>query len=182
MALDQQVIAALQAVSTNFVPVISGTLARGTGIWLIGSSIMTFVKASDARNAGDERSSIGRAAGKLLIGALLFQLSWTMSQFSLLLFGVGLPEDSTASANQVLAYMSMPAAVTGFWRDVIQVCLIWIVLLGWASAFRGILQWHKAASGEGGNQGDPFWKGVWHIIGGAAAINMSGAMNAFFNG
>ena len=50
-------------------------------------------------------------------------------------------------------------------------------LIAAAGVYRGILLWQSAASGSApraGAGGDPFWRGLWHIVFGSIAVAMGG--------
>lgn len=161
------------AMAKNFVPLVSGALGMLAGIYLVGKSAWSIVKMGERQSQGE--NNWGTAGLQLLIGALLLQFGSTMQSVSQLLFGQGIQDYRGA-----MAYMPMPSGSAGFWRQVLEVCLIWVLMLGWIAAFRGFMQWSAAANGAGGrNDGDFFWKGVWHIVGGAAAINLTGVIQAF---
>lgn len=47
----------------------------------------------------------------------------------------------------------------------------WVVLLGTAGFMRGFLLFDKASQG-GQDSGDTAWRGLWHVVGGALAVNL----------
>jgi len=55
------------------------------------------------------------------------------------------------------------------------------VTLGWCFGLRGLLQWNKAVAGGGsaGQNGDLMWAGLWHLLGGAAMVNIAAAVKSF---
>ena len=96
---------------------------------------------------------------------------------SYLLFGEAIQDNSA-----VMAYF--PAApTTGKWGEAIKVALLWITTMGWAFGLRGLLQWNKAVSGGGapGANSDLLWGGTWHLLGGAAMVNLAGFLKSFFS-
>lgn len=170
---SQAMLAGFVATAKNFIPLLSGSAAALFGLWLVQSAVVKMVKMGDASNG--ERHTWGQIGGTMFIGALMLQFSSTMQDVSLLMFGSGIQDYHAA-----LAYMPAPQSNPTYWNKVIEACLIWVVMLGWAAALRGFAQWSKAANGSGGGQeGDFFWKGVWHIFGGAACINIAGAIQSF---
>lgn len=70
----------------------------------------------------------------------------------------------------------IPAGAGGsFWTLLMNTCLVWVATIGCIGMFRGFLLWNKAGAGDsamGQSSGDYFWRGLWHIIGGAIAINI----------
>lgn len=175
----EAMLAGLRAMASNLIPLITGALTVFVGLGIIGSAVMTLVRAGDPRANQGQGSPWVKVFVKLLIGALLLQFGTTMQDMSQMLFGSQIQD-----YRGVLAYANVPSGA-GPWKNILEVCLLWVVMLGWVAAFRGFLQWNAAASGSGGSggsSGDGFWKGFWHIVGGAVAINMTGAMRAFLGG
>ncbi len=165
------------AFAERLIPLVVGALAVLVGLVVIFSAIRNiFQKGADGRAmAGGTEVGYGGIALKLLVGGMLLRFSSTIEDTSNLLFGVGIQ-----SYQGVLAYAPLPAQ-SGMWRQVFEVCLLWVVMIGWVGAFRGMLLWNGAANGggSGGSSGDLFWRGLWHLIGGAAAVNMSGMIASF---
>lgn len=169
----QQILNASQAMAKNIVPVVVGPMALVAGLYVVGSSISNLVKMGDHHSG--ERHTWSEVGIRLLIGALLLQLGATVQSLSNLLFGVGIQD-----YHNVLGYIPLPAGNGVIWKQVVEIVLLWLVMLGWIAVFRGLMAWHAAASGSGhGNNGDSFWKGVWHIVGGVFAVNLSGAISSF---
>lgn len=162
--------------ANSFIPFLLTALAVVTGLYLVFSAVVSiYKKSSDVR---DQESSYGAIALRLLIGGMLLRFGATVEDVSLLITGTQI-EDYRG----VLAYAPLPEGA-GLWRQVMEVVLLWVVMLGWAGAYRGLLLWAKATNGggSGGNGGDLFWQGIWHLIGGALAVNLSGAINSFVGG
>lgn len=173
------VLVGVKAFASSFIPVIAGYASVLAGFVIIGSAISNFTKLGDGNYRGTESGVTWGSVGlRLLIGGMLLQLSTSMQGVSEMLFGLPIQD-----YRGVLAYANARSAGgPGPWAQVMEVALLWVVLLGWVAAFRGFLQWNTAASGgggSGGSAGDYFWKGLWHIIGGGVAINLSGAISSF---
>lgn len=165
--------AGLRDFAAAMMPVIFSGASVFAGLLIIAMSIKKMVVIGDHRHGGQEATWGGVGFG-LLIGALLLQFSSTMNDVSGLLFGSQIQD-----VRGVLAYVDSKGTSISAYRTVLEAVLVWIVFLGWISAFRGFLKWNQAANGQ--SQGsDPFWAGLWHIIGGAAAINLGGIVNSFF--
>ena len=47
----------------------------------------------------------------------------------------------------------------------------WVVLVGTAGFMRGFLLFNKASQGQQ-DSGDAFWRGLWHVVGGAICVNV----------
>lgn len=172
--ISQDALAGFQAMAGNFIPLISGSAAKLYGLWLVAGAVIKMIKMGDTQSG--ERVTWFQVGGMMMIGAFMLQFSSTMQDVSSLLFGSRIQDYHGA-----LAYMPMPEQSSSYYKKVLEVCLLWLVMLGWAGAFRGFAAWAKAANGAGnGQDGDQFWKGLWHIFGGAALINLTGAFQAFY--
>ena len=171
----QAILNASEAMAKNIIPVITGPMAVCTGLYLVGSAIVEFIKVGDYGGAGERQHTPFAAFMKLLMGALMLQLGPTISAFSWTFLGSGVQD-----YHNVLAYIPLPAGGGAFWKQVVEIVVLWLVMFGWVAAFRGVLCWHSAASGNGnGQNGDQFWKGVWHVLGGVCAINLPGFFSGF---
>ncbi len=166
-----------KAFAEHLIPFLVGALAVAVGLVVIFSAIRNvYQKGSTGRaSSGGNEIGYGGIALKLLVGGMLLRFASTLQDTSQLIFGVGIK-----SYHEVLAYAPLPAQA-GLWRQVLEVCLLWVVMIGWVGAFRGLLLWNGAANGggSGGSSGDLFWRGLWHLLGGAAAVNMSGMISSF---
>lgn len=148
-------------------------LAVLAGLILFAQCGKMMFNQHDGAGRGEDRVA-SKVALKMLIGALLMQLSTTMEWTVDLMFGA-----KATSVSSVVAYEG--GGDGNFWNNVLQVCLLWVTLLGWVAAFRGLMAWNSASAGgySGGNSGDLFWKGLWHLIGGALAVNIAGVVKMF---
>lgn len=168
-------LAASRAFVQNAVPLIVQGIAMFVGLALIYMALQRIYRGQQPGTSEERSFTWGGVAAQLLIGGLVLRLGPTMSDMSQLLFG-----SDVQDIRGVMAYAPLPAQA-GMWRQVLEVCLLWVVLLGWAGFFRGLLLWNKGVSGaDSGNGGDYFWRGTWHLVGGAVAVNLTGAMQAFF--
>lgn len=133
------------------------------GLWLFASAGRALIKP----DRGEESPNLGAVAVKLFAGAALIQLSRSIEDTrNGLLAGAG------TEVRQMMAY-AIPASNGGIWGLVMSTCLVWVATIGCFAVFRGFLLWNKAGSGDSsGGQGDFFWRGLWHILGGSICINM----------
>ncbi|HWS26694.1 MAG TPA: hypothetical protein VN259_09020 [Xanthomonadales bacterium] len=170
-------LAGAQAFAENLIPFLVGAAAVVVGLVVIFSAIRNVYQmgATGRASASGNEVGYGGVAMKLLVGGLLLRFAATLQDTSQLLFGVAIQ-----SHHGVLAYAPLPAQA-GMWRQVLEVVLLWVVMIGWVGAFRGLMLWNSAANGggSGGSSGDLFWRGLWHLIGGATAVNLTGAVSAF---
>ncbi len=176
----QSLLAGSRALAEHFIPFLLTAVCVLAGLFVVFTAIReVYQKGSESRMGmgGGRDVAWGGIAVRLLVGGLLLRLGSTVDDVAVLLTGAGVQD-----VRGVLAYMPLPSG-GGFWTGVFEVCLLWVVMLGWAGAFRGLLLWNKAADGGGGgNGGDHFWQGFWHLVGGAAAVNLSGMIKAFLAG
>ena len=117
----------------------------------------------------DEGPHLGAVGIHLFVGAALLQIAKSIEDTRIgLLAGAG-------SEVRTMMTTVVPAGSGGpFWILLMSTCLVWIATIGAIGMFRGFLLWNKAGSGDqqGGNSGDFFWRGLWHIIFGAICINI----------
>jgi len=173
----EALLAGSRAFAENAINLLLPPLAVLIGLWVIYSAIRKLAEKGNPRQSmGGRDATWGGIGMQLLIGGLLLRFGATVEDISLLITGAEIQ-----GYQGVMAYAPMPQG-GGAWQQVIEVCLLWVVMIGWAGAFRGLMLWNKAADGGGGggNGGDLFWQGTWHLIGGALAVNMTGAIRAFF--
>lgn len=170
----ETILNAARSLAESLTPLIVQSLSVLTGLVIIFSAINGLYDGANPRTAS-QAPGFGGIAAKLLVGGLFLQMSSTVSDFSHLLFGAGVQD-----IRGVMAYAPLPQEA-GFWREVFEVCLVWVVLIGWAGIFKGLMLWNKAANGNSSGQGgDHFMQGLWHVIGGTAAVSLTSALQSFF--
>lgn len=168
-------LAGFRGLAENLVPLLLTAVCVVAGLLLIFMGIRKVYRMGQGGGYQQQQVSWGAVAGQLLVGGMLLRLGATMEDVSQLLFGTGVQD-----IRGVMAYAPLPSEAT-FWKQVIEVCLLWVVMLGWVGAFQGLLLWNKGVSGgDSGQGGDYYWRGFWHILGGAAAVNLTGALQSFF--
>ncbi|TXI24226.1 MAG: hypothetical protein E6Q67_03130 [Roseateles sp.] len=155
----------MAAVTRAFWPMLSA-LGVVTGLVLIGQAGKLLVDAGGP-NSQHESVPIGFVLTKTFIGAMLlsFMRSVNMAA-SDLLAGAG------ADARTTLAYYAPANSGGGIWGLVLNVCFLWVGVMGACAIFRGLYKWHAAGSGKSQTRGDDFWSGLWHIVFGGIAVNM----------
>lgn len=140
------------------------------GLYLLGSASMELL--SDGRGGGGPHAqgpNLSAIGVKVLIAACLLQfatsIEWTSNG---LMDGVG------GGAREAMALVIVNQSPT--WELILKTSFLWLQLVGVAGMFRGFLKLHEAGSGDNQRGGsDPFWSGVWHLIGGAILINIGGS-------
>lgn len=174
--MEAQILSSLGQLAKVLVPFLVGALAVMLGLWLMFSAVRAMYEMHNTRpDQGMGTLTWGRIAGQCVIGAMLMRYAATMQDLSMLMFGEPI-QDSSA----VMAYF--PAAQgMGKWSGALQVALLWVVTMGWIFGIRGLLQWNKAISGGGsaGSNSDLMWAGTWHLVGGAAMVNLSAYIKSF---
>ena len=135
-----------------------------TGLILFAVAGRMLVKT----NRGDEGPNLGAVGISLFVGAALLQIARSIEDTR-----TGLLAGAGAEVRTMMS-TAIPAGSGGpFWTLLLSTCLIWIATIGAIGMFRGFLLWNKAGSGEQqGGAGDYFWRGLWHIVGGAICINI----------
>lgn len=135
------------------------------GIFLFATAGRALIKGGRGQDEGPNLPAIGIS---MFVGAALVQFSRSITDTSSgLLAGAG-SEVRTMMTSAIGAGTGGP-----FWTLLMSTCLVWIATIGAVGMFRGFLLWNKAGSGDSqGGQGDYFWRGLWHIIGGAICINI----------
>jgi hypothetical protein len=168
------IVEAARSTAINLTPLIVQGGAVLTGLVILLTSVYGFVQSTNQRTSS-QAPGLGGSFAKLLVGGLFLSMSATVGDFSQLLFGAGVQD-----IRGVMAYAPLPQEA-GFWKEVFEVCLLWVVLIGWAGVFRGFLLWNKAANGNASGQGgDHFMQGMWHVIGGVSAVSLTSALQSFF--
>lgn len=179
--MEANLLGSMGTLAKVLVPFIVGALAVLLGLVMMFSAVRTMFRMGDRQAASDPGAgpvSWGRVAGQALVGALLLQYARTMQDMSMLLFGAPIQD-----ASAVMAYFPALQGM-GKWTEAVNVALLWVVTLGWIFGLRGLLQWNKAIAGGGsaGQNGDLLWGGTWHLLGGAAMVNLAGVFKTFFSG
>jgi len=134
------------------------------GLVLFASAGRSLVKGQ----RGEEGPNLMAVGVQLFIGAACIQIARSIEDTR-----VGLLAGAGSEVRSMMAY-AVPAAGNGVWSLLMSTCLVWIATIGAIAVFRGFLLWNKSGSGDspGGSPGDFFWRGIWHIFGGAVCINI----------
>lgn len=152
-----------------FIPVVS-VLAFAAGVFLLGNTMLHVVNANRGQGAlshADGGVKTGSVLMRMGISACLISFGMYMSKTIETLFG------EEVSYRNAMAYAPV-AQMSGnaYWKLAWSVCVVWVVLIGVVGMFRGLLLWNSAST-ENQGTGDLFWRGLWHIVGGAAAVNIA---------
>ena len=145
-----------------------GIFAFVAGLFILGSTFSQMVNAHRGQGPlahGDGGVKIGPVLVRSIIAACLMSFSFYASNTIGTLFG------GQVSPERALAYAPVARMESAQWTLAWGVVIVWIVMLGAVGMFRGLLLWNSAATESQGG-GDLFWRGLWHIVGGAAAVNI----------
>jgi hypothetical protein len=159
------VFAALNQLATLLIPLLSlfGVVA---GLFLIASASKELAYGKNHQGHHHEHGvHVSSIMLKMLIAACLLQFStsvdWTATG---LLAGTG----GEVRSAMTLVVTNAPNPI---WSAAMSASFLWLAALGLMAVFRGFIKWNAAASGDQ-QQGDAFWGGLWHIIGGAILFNI----------
>lgn len=138
--------------------------------WATGAVLMGQMGYRMAFNAGPQQSNpvtLGEVAARMFFAACFFVLPDLINSTAVLVLG------KTEDYRSALAVVPNLAGGNPFWGSVLQVCMAWTVLIGAVGVYRGFLLWNSSTSPSSSRSGgDVFWQGLWHIVGGAIAINI----------
>jgi len=160
-----------QSVVTTVVGAISSGLALLIGLYFIASGLNKMVAYSKGFRQG--QPTVGPVALNLGIGAMLMQFARTVNMLIHSVFG-----SDPSSPSDAMAYVPAQVANSEMLRDLVQAGILWMFAIGVVAVLRGLILWNEISSGSG-RTSDNGWKGLWHIVFGALAINMTGILKMF---
>ena len=138
-------------------------LALLIGVFFAGSALMKIVKMWKD-SAGGQPATWGGVGGNLLATLGCTVLSSWVDSLTKDFGGLG---EGVASQ---MAYLRDNSA--GSLQPLWNAIYAWIFLLGVVAIFRAFLLFNRAAQGNA-QEGDGFWRGFWHIVGGAILVNIA---------
>jgi len=141
-------------------------------VWIAISGLRKLAAASRGERQG--QGTVGPVAVNFFIAALLAQLSTFAGNAVDLMFGTGISDP-----HQALSYMPSQVAGNQTLTFVMSVAVYWLAALGWVAVFRGLLLWNSLSEGQAAAGRDYGWRGFWHVLGGAALINVGGLASWF---
>lgn len=152
-------LAGLNAIAAAMLPLL-GAVAALMGLFFIGKAVFGLFPSD--RNA-DIRP--GLLVMQALVGAMLLRASGTVQWAREIVGGTG-------SGLRSYLTISGPAS-SGILQQIVSVGMLWVAVIGFLGVIRGLALWREAAMGDARSSGkDPFWAGLWHILGGAIAVNI----------
>jgi hypothetical protein len=142
--------------------------------WIAASGLRKLVAASKGQRQG--QGTVGPVAINFFIAALMAQLSTVAGNTVELMFGSGISDPREA-----LSYMPSQISGNQTLMMVVGVAVYWLAALGWVAVFRGLLLWNSLSEGASAGGRDLGWRGFWHILGGAALINIGGLAGSWLS-
>lgn len=139
------------------------------GLWFISEALLRLVKASKGHHGYGQSWGMSSPLVGLCIGSALINFGFTVSTMVQSFFG-----DQVEYSN-IVAYSQQLNYGTGEMQAVIQGLAALVVAFGAYAILEGFFYWKKCADGRSGE--DYFRKGLTHILGGAAAVNIVGTIN-----
>ena len=143
--------------------------------WATGLGLVAYVgyRMAFSRAPGGQGYGSGGPISPVAVAALLFLAGVFMELPAMVRSTAQTVLGGTSDYRQALALVPQYSGGNAFWTLVLGVVVMWIVLIGAVAAYRGFLLWMEMANGGGGSgKGDLFWRGLWHIVFGALAVNI----------
>jgi len=150
------------ALGKAFVPLVYwGALL--VGVIFTGSALHKIAKMGHD-HPGSHAPTWAGVGGNLLVTIGCTMLSSWVDSLTKDFGGIG---EGVASQ---MAYMrdGSSSALQPLWAAI----YAWLFLLGVCAIFRAFLLFNRAAQGHA-QEGDGFWRGFWHILGGAILVNLA---------
>jgi hypothetical protein len=111
----------------------------------------------------------GPVASHIMIGYFFLILAGFSADVVYIFAGGEVQDPSNA-----LSYLPPQLSQGDFWKRVTLAIVHWVAMFGGIAIYRGLLLWRDMSSGHANQNGDLMWRGFWHIIGGAVALNIGG--------
>lgn len=133
------------------------------GLFFTGSALNKIVKMGKDSPGGHVPTWAG-VGGNLLVTVGCTMLNAWVDSLTKDFGGLG---EGVASQ---MAYMrdNTSGSLAPLWTAI----YAWLFLLGICAIFRAFLLFNRAAQGHA-QEGDGFWRGFWHILGGAILMNIA---------
>ena len=139
-----------------------GALSAVMGLYMMGRAIRTMFK-TDREEGAVNWASIG---GQAVVAAMLLRLGGT-ADWARELIG------DTGTGFRDYLQMGAGGANDGMvLKQIVAVGLLWVAVIGFVGIVRGLHLWGEASAGNSQAGKSAFWGGLWHILGGAVAINV----------
>jgi hypothetical protein len=133
------------------------------GLFYTGSALQKIAKMGHDHHGGQQPTWAG-VGGNLLVTIGCTMLASWVESLTKNYGGIG---EGVASQ---MAYMRDGSS--GSLKPLWDAIYAWVFLLGVCAIFRAFLLFNRAAQGHA-QEGDGFWRGFWHILGGAVLVNIA---------
>ena len=124
---------------------------------------------AQAQGQREGRPLFGPVVAHVLLGYFFLRLAGFSTDVIQLLMGSA--PQTPASA---LSYLPAQVSQSSFWSRVALAIVSWVAMFGAIAIFRGLLLWREMSTGSPNQPGDLMWRGLWHIVFGAIALNIGG--------
>ena len=143
-------------------------LAVIVGLWFITEALLRLVTAAKQGRGYGQNWGMSSPLVGAVIGSCLINFGFTISTAVQSIFG------DQVEYSQIVSYSKQVNYGMGEWKLVIQGVAVLVAVFGVYAVFEGFMFWKKCADGKSGE--DYFRKGLTHILGGAAAVNIVGTI------
>lgn len=141
------------------------------GLYFIGSGLNKMYAQAKGQRQGE--ATAGPVLINLAVGSLMIQFYTIVDTVIHTIFGEGQSSPST-----VLQYMPSNISSSVMLLNMVHAAAIWVVMIGVVAFCRGLVLLNDLSNGHRAAQGAG-WKAFWHIVFGAAAINIAGVVKWF---
>lgn len=145
---------------TTFVYLVSVVL----GIWFVVTGLIWVVQKGNPRGGPGMDKTWGNILMRFFWATCMVTLARMMSH-------VEDVNGSVDGAREVLAYFQSQGAGSAALGAVYAALATWCVFIGTIGFCRGFLLFDKASQGSH-DSGDNFWRGLWHVVGGALTVQI----------
>lgn len=152
--------AAFARQGTGFVYLVAAVL----GVWFVGSGLIWVVQKGNSRYASQ--------GGDKTWGQILMRFFWATCVITLarMMDFVQATNGSVDGAREALAYFQASGSSPAF-NAIYAALSLWCVFIGTIGFCRGFILFDKASQGSH-DSGDNFWRGLWHVVGGALTVQI----------
>ncbi|MBF22295.1 hypothetical protein [Neopusillimonas maritima] len=144
------------------------------GLWIIATGLFKMVQYAQGQRQG--QPTLAPIAINFVVGVLMLRLAMTAGDVVQMLFGTGIQAPMSA-----MQYMPEEISGSETMQQALQIGIWWVAAIGWVAVFRGLLLWNDLSKGQSGSE-NAGWRGLVHVLGGAAAINIGGLVQSLFSG
>lgn len=162
-----------EALAQGIVMLLSTAASILVGLWMVISGLIKMVQYGQGLREG--QPTVGPVLINLVVGALMLQFALTADSIVQMIFGGSMQSPITA-----MQYMPQEIQGSETMKQALTIGLYWVAAIGWVAVFRGLLLWNDLSKGQSASSQDAGWRGLVHVLGGAAAINIGGFVQALF--